>query len=62
MADIVERFTDRGSVVLDPFLGGGTTGVVCVAKQRTFVGIEIDKEVAEKASKRISEVANGLSD
>jgi ParB/RepB/Spo0J family partition protein len=62
MADIVDRFTDRGSVVLDPFLGGGTTGVVCVAKQRAFVGIEIDKEVAEKASKRISEVANGLSD
>jgi len=61
MDDIVERFTKRGSVVLDPFLGGGTTGVVCVVKQMTFVGIEIDKDVAEKATKRIREVANGLS-
>lgn len=55
MADIIERFTDKGSVVLDPFLGGGTTGVVCVAKDRTFIGIEIDKEVASKAEKRIQE-------
>lgn len=62
MADIVERFTSRGCVVLDPFLGGGTTGVVCVAKQRTFIGIEIDKEVASKAEQRIRNVSNGLAD
>jgi hypothetical protein len=55
MADIVERFTAKGSVVLDPFLGGGTTGVVCVAKGRTFIGIEIDTEVASRAEKRIQE-------
>ena len=62
MADIIERFTSRGCVVLDPFLGGGTTGVVCVAKQRTFIGIEIDKEVATKAEQRIRDVFNGLAD
>ena len=61
MADIIERFTSRGCVVLDPFLGGGTTGVVCVAKQRTFIGIEIDKEVATKAEQRIRDVSNGLA-
>jgi len=55
MADIVDRFTTKGSVVLDPFLGGGTTGVVCVAKARTFIGIEVDKEVASKAETRIRE-------
>jgi hypothetical protein len=62
MADIIERFTARGCVVLDPFLGGGTTGVVCVAKQRTFIGIEIDNEVATKAEQRIRDVSNGLAD
>lgn len=62
MDDIVERWTSRGCVVLDPFLGGGTTGVVCVAKQRTFIGIEIDKEVASKAEQRIRDVSNGLAD
>jgi site-specific DNA-methyltransferase (adenine-specific)/modification methylase len=62
MADIIERFSDRGSVVLDPFLGGGTTGVVCVLKQRTFIGIELDKDVASKASLRIAEVSRESAD
>lgn len=58
MFDIVERFSEKGSVVLDPFLGGGTTGVVCVATGRTFVGIELDAKVAKAAEKRIKEAAN----
>jgi len=58
MFDIVERFSEKGSVVLDPFLGGGTTGVVCVATGRTFVGIELDANVAKAAEKRIKEAAN----
>jgi hypothetical protein len=62
MVDIVERFSERSSIVLDPFLGGGTTGVVCVAMQRTFIGIELDATVAAKAKQRISEVDDGLAD
>ena len=62
MIDIVERFSERTSVVLDPFLGGGTTGVVCVAARRTFIGIELDSSVASKARDRIKEVADELTD
>lgn len=62
MFDIVERFSERNSVVLDPFLGGGTTGVVCVAARRTFIGIELDPAVASKARDRMKEVADGLAD
>jgi DNA modification methylase len=62
MVDIVERFSERSSIVLDPFLGGGTTGVVCVAMQRTFIGIELDATVAAKAKQRIAEVDDGLAD
>ena len=62
MVDIVERFSERSSVVLDPFLGGGTTGVVCVVARRTFIGIELDASVAAKARDRIKEVADGLAD
>jgi site-specific DNA-methyltransferase (adenine-specific) len=53
MTAIVERFSNPGDVVLDPFLGGGTTGVVCKALKRTFIGVEIDCDVAEQATKRI---------
>jgi ParB/RepB/Spo0J family partition protein len=62
MVDIVERFSERSSIVLDPFLGGGTTGVVCVAMQRTFIGIELDAAVAAKAKQRIAEVDDGLAE
>ncbi|MGR5365841.1 DNA-methyltransferase [Photobacterium damselae] len=51
--DLVEMFTLNGQVVLDPFMGGGTMGVASVAMGRSFVGIEIEPENFNNASKRI---------
>jgi site-specific DNA-methyltransferase (adenine-specific) len=34
--------TNAGDLVLDPFLGGGTSAIACVRTQRHFVGIELD--------------------
>jgi site-specific DNA-methyltransferase (adenine-specific) len=45
--------TNEGDFVLDPFMGGGTTGVACVMNKRSFVGIELDAEHVQLASKRI---------
>ena len=42
-----------GSVVLDPFMGSGTTGVACVKKGKKFVGIELDAKHFDTACKRI---------
>ena len=53
MTAIVERFTNPGDVVLDPFLGGGTTGLVCKESGRKFIGVECDAAVAEQAAGRI---------
>jgi site-specific DNA-methyltransferase (adenine-specific) len=44
-----------GSLVLDPFMGSGTTGVACVQTGRRFIGIEIDPGYFDIAKKRISE-------
>jgi site-specific DNA-methyltransferase (adenine-specific) len=44
-----------GGVVLDPFMGSGTTGVACVQVGRKFIGIEIDQDYFDIAVKRISE-------
>jgi len=41
------------SVVLDPFMGSGTTGVACVECGRRFVGIEIDPKYFDIACRRI---------
>jgi len=43
------------TTVLDPFLGSGTTGMVCLDNQREFVGIELNEDYAEIARERTSE-------
>ena len=53
MERLILPFTDEGETVLDPFLGSGTTGVVCSRFNRSFVGIEIDPVVYELAEMRI---------
>ena len=47
--------SDRGDVVLDPFMGCGSTGVACVNTGRQFIGIELDPVYFEIADKRIGE-------
>lgn len=42
-------------IILDPFMGSGTTGVACVKLGRKFIGIEIDPGYFEIACKRISD-------
>ena len=46
-----------GDVVLDPFCGSGTTGVVALRYHREFIGIELNPEYAELARKRIGDEA-----
>ena len=47
-----------GGIVLDIFMGSGTTGVVAKQLNRNYIGIEINKEYIEIAEKRIKEYAN----
>ncbi len=56
MIDIVERFTNPGDVILDPFLGGGTTGAAAVSMGRKFIGIDIESKNVEISRERIKEV------
>ena len=53
--DHVLSWSDEGAVVLDPFLGAGTTGVACVNTGRNFIGIELDEGYFKIAEKRIAE-------
>lgn len=43
----------EGGIVLDPFFGAGTTGLVARRNKRNYVGIELNPEYAELAEKRI---------
>lgn len=55
MRYLVTLVTQPGAVVLDPFMGSGTTGVACMQTGRGFVGVEKEKGYFEVAQKRISE-------
>lgn len=49
----VKGSTDEGDIVLDPFMGSGTTGVVCHRLNRKWIGFEISKDYIIEAEKRI---------
>jgi len=51
---ILNNFTNCGNLILDPFMGSGTTGVVCKELGYDFIGVEMDKEMFEKAKERIN--------
>lgn len=53
MAEIIGDFTNRGQLICDPFMGGGTTGVAAVKAGRRFVGIEQDPKWFDLACRRI---------
>jgi tRNA/tmRNA/rRNA uracil-C5-methylase (TrmA/RlmC/RlmD family) len=47
----------KGDVVLDPFMGSGSTGVACVKTDRQFIGVELDNKWVNVAEERISEAS-----
>ena len=59
--DITERIirnsSDERDIVLDPFMGSGTTGVACKKLNREFIGCEINEYYFDIASKRIGETS-----
>ncbi len=52
---LVERSTEAESVVLDPFMGSGTTGVACMNLGRKFIGVEIEERYFNIACRRIED-------
>jgi site-specific DNA-methyltransferase (adenine-specific) len=60
MEHMVNASTRQDGVVLDPFMGSGTTGVACIRTGRRFIGIEIDPGYYQIAKRRIeAELAQG---
>ena len=51
--NLITNSTQEGGIVLDPFMGSGTTAVACIRTGRNFIGFELNKEYYDKACKRI---------
>ncbi len=57
----IKALTNEGDVVLDPFMGSGTTGVASVIEKRKFIGAEIMNEYYNISFKRVKEAVNGTA-
>lgn len=53
--DHIVSWSDPSDVVLDPFMGSGTTAVACIQSGRQYIGFEIAEEYCQIAERRISE-------
>ena len=49
----INTWTYPGAVVLDPFMGLGTTGVVAIANDRKFIGMDIQEEFVQRTKTRL---------
>ena len=52
--DLVIKHSNKNDVVLDPFMGSGTTCVACIETNRQYIGIERDEKYYKSAKKRIN--------
>lgn len=57
---MIEDSTEPGAVVLDTFMGSGTTAVACLKSGRQFIGFELDEQYHAIAQQRIAETVDEL--
>ena len=55
MAILIENSSNPNNLVLDPFMGSGTTAIACKQLNRNFIGFEINKEYCDMANKRLEQ-------
>jgi len=54
ISHLMKLFTKEGAIVLDPFMGSGTTAVACIQSNRKYIGFDINKEYIKICEKRIT--------
>ena len=52
---ILERLSNKNDIVLDPFMGSGSTAIACINSNRNFTGIELDNTYFDMVVNRIKE-------
>ncbi len=50
---LIQLYSFKGDIILDPFMGSGTTGVAAIKSERKFVGYDISQEYINLAEKRL---------
>jgi len=55
IADLLDRMSQPGQIVVDPFCGGGTIGAVAVRMGRRFIGLDNDPDAIQQTRARLHE-------
>ena len=55
MEILINEYTKEDDIILDCFMGSGSTGVACMNTNRKFIGIELDNNYFNIAKQRIEE-------
>ena len=58
---IIRNSSKENNIILDPFMGSGTTGVACINTNRNFIGMELDENYFAIAKNRIEEIEEQLN-
>ena len=58
---LIQASSNENDLVLDPFMGSGTTAVACIREKRHFIGFELNADYYDKACKRIDAVQRQLT-
>lgn len=58
--NLIINSSNEGDIVLDPFIGSGTTAIACKETNRHYIGFEINKNYFEIANKRLNEVGQNI--
>lgn len=58
MCDIIKIHTNKNDLILDPFMGSGTTGVAAIINGRKFIGIEVVNQYYDLSISRLKKTKN----
>jgi site-specific DNA-methyltransferase (adenine-specific) len=61
MRYLVKLVTPHGGLVLDPFMGSGSTGKACMLEGMRFIGMDISEEYVKIAEARIQHASEQMS-
>lgn len=53
--DLIMELSEENGIILDTFIGSGTTAIACINTKRNYIGFELDKNYYDIANKRIEE-------